>query len=139
MTLKKIALLSLSVALLSAPALAQSLAPEAQTQNGVTFMSGGIGEEGLDSIRAAEHDYNLRLLFAVQGSGFYLSDVKVQIIDAKGTTLVDTVSQGPYFLAKLKPGRYKVVATSNGTAMTRTIEVPASGRAAQSFYWPSGG
>jgi hypothetical protein len=109
-----------------------------QTQNGITFTSGGIGSEGRDALRQVQGSYNLKLMFAVQGSGDYLSDVKVKVMDGHGATLLDTISEGPYFLAQLKPGTYKIVADSAGRPQTRTVSVD-KGTAAASFYWPTGG
>ncbi len=109
-----------------------------QTQNGITFTSGGIGSEGRDALRQVQGSYNLRLMFAVQGSGDYLSDVKVKVMDQHGATLVDATADGPYFLAQLKPGTYKITADSAGKTQTRSVTID-KGVAAASFYWPTGG
>lgn len=111
-------------------------APAAQTQNGVSFISGGVGQDDADAMRAAAGRYNLHLLFAISGSGDYLSGVHVTIRDRQGQTLVDTAADGPFFLAELKPGRYRITADNAGAAKSVTVAVPASGAARQSFYWP---
>ena len=107
-----------------------------QTQNGVSFISGGVGQDDADAMRAAAASYNLHLLFAISGNGDYLSDIHVTIRDRQGQTLVDTTADGPFFLAKLKPGSYRVTADNAGAAKTVTVAVPPYGTARQSFYWP---
>src|SRR5271167_3795890 len=80
MSMNKFALLFLSLSLFGLQARAE-LAIEPRAENGVTFVSGGAGDEGVQAIHEIERDYNLRLLFAVQGSGNYLSRVDVKILD----------------------------------------------------------
>ena len=122
--------------LLSAAAQAQTTALEPQRQNGVTWVSGGVGQQELEQIRQMQDLYNLRLLFAMQGTGEFLAGIPVTIADAHGATLVSTNSEGPYLFAKLRPGRYKITAEHEGRVLTKNISVPASGAASQSFYWP---
>ena len=101
-------------------------------------MSGGIGGAERQALRAAAPNYNLHLLFAGQGTGEYLSDVKVTITDASGVVVLDAVSEGPYFLARLAPGRYRVTADlGNGNAQTRAVTVPERGALSTSFFWHS--
>lgn len=133
------ATLGLSAALLPAlsPANAQDSGLEPQRQGSVTWISGGIGQDELEALHAAQSGYNLRLLFALQGSGEYLANVAVRVVNGHGDTLLDANSRGPFLYAKLPAGTYKVTASSEGRAQTRSISVPATGAAAQSFYWPA--
>jgi hypothetical protein len=116
------------------PAGAQ-LAP--QTQGGVTFVSGGVAEDSEQAMNAMRSQYNLHLLFAQQGTGAYFADVPVQIIDAAGTTVLNAVSAGPFFFARLQPGRYRVVASHAGNAISRMADVPAVGGVDLNYYWTS--
>jgi hypothetical protein len=136
MFVKKFVLLFLSLSLFGLQAHAQ-LAIESHTENGVTFVSGGVGGEGVQAIRAIEQDYNLRLLFAMQGSGDYLSSVDVKILDQTGRTLVDAISNGPYFLARLGPGRYRIVAESGGKSIEKRVDISSGQVVSQSLYWPA--
>ena len=86
-------------------------------------------------MRAVQGDYNLHLLFAVRGTGEYLADIPVTIADAKGKVLVEAVSQGPFFYARLLAGRYRVTAGKGSSAITRTVSVPSRGAANEAFYW----
>ncbi len=108
---------------------------EPQMQNGIAYVSGGVGSQNQRELRAVESNYNLHLLFAVKGSGEYLADIPVTIADAKGRVLVEAKAEGPFFFARLPAGRYRVTAGTGSTAMTRTVSVGAHGSADQSFYW----
>jgi hypothetical protein len=57
-------------------------APAAQTQNGITFVTGGIGKPEAAAMKAAAGHYDLMITFADR-SGDYVADVDVKIQDAK--------------------------------------------------------
>jgi hypothetical protein len=107
-----------------------------QTQGEVTFVSGGVGGDERNAMQALRADYNLSLLFSVQGSGEYLSEVKVSITDKNGNTFLDTVSDGPMLLASLKPGHYTVTAEVDGQVAHKKATVVANKRTSLSFIWP---
>jgi hypothetical protein len=111
-------------------------APQPVTKDGITFVSGGIGDQDRAAMDKIAHDYNLRLMFAQQKTGEYLADIRVAITNAQGKTILATTAEGPFFYARVPPGRYKVTATNAGTSLTRSIAVSAKGAARQSFYWP---
>ncbi|NEX19209.1 carboxypeptidase regulatory-like domain-containing protein [Thiorhodococcus mannitoliphagus] len=102
---------------------------------GVPYISGGIGVSGREEMEGVKSKFNLRLLFAVKGSGAYLADVKVRIDDAAGPTLLTAVAQGPWFYADLAPGSYVLTVDNAGQTQSRDIQVPATGAVEQSFYW----
>ncbi|MTW20218.1 carboxypeptidase regulatory-like domain-containing protein [Allochromatium palmeri] len=117
------------------PTPAPTPAPRADVVSGVPYLSGGIGVSGREEMLEVKSKFNLRLLFAVAGSGSYLADVRVRIDDAVGPTLLEAVSQGPWFYASLVPGRYILHVDNAGQVQTREITVPATGAIEQSFYW----
>lgn len=79
-------------------------------------------------------EYNLHLLFAIK-SGAYLADVKVTIQNAKGHTVLDAVSDGPWFYAKLAPGKYTVKADVDGKVQARTVTVGKGKSATADMVW----
>ena len=121
--------------LYSFSAIADSSMIKQQSQGDVTFISGGIGGEERDVLQAVRADYNLALLFSMQGTGEYFSDVTVSISDAKHQTVLDTVSDGPMLFAKLKPGRYRVSADHEGQVINKNVTVDGKHRSALSFTW----
>jgi hypothetical protein len=107
-----------------------------QTQGEVTFVSGGVGSDERTAMQAVRDDYNLSLLFSLQGSGEYLSEVQVNITDSKGNTLLETVADGPMMLAKLKPGGYIVNAELDGQVAHKRATIVDNKRTSLSFIWP---
>ena len=124
----------LAVALALAAGAAMAL-PMPRTENNVTVLTGGVGEEEQAAMKAAARDYNLRMMFALR-AGNYLADVKVTILDARGQPVVDTVSDGPWLYAKLAPGTYTVIADNDGQRQTRKLRIAPSGDQHLAFYWP---
>ncbi len=61
--------------------------------------------------------YSLKLIFA-ERDGPYVAGIDVTIFDGNGKKVVDAFSAGPWFLADLAPGTYRVVAKRKGGAET---------------------
>lgn len=123
---------------------AASLVPVARADNNavvqsagnVTYVSGGVGLESLDQLSSIARDFNLKLVFALN-SGSYLSGVQVAIADSKGNTVVDAMSDGPWFMAKLPTGSYRVMATVAGKTEKRQVTVGPSQLKTVDFRWAS--
>jgi hypothetical protein len=73
----------------------------------VKTKSTGIGKDE----RGAANGYSVRFEFA-ELAGAYMGKVAVQVKDPSGNTVVDTVSDGPWLLADLAPGQYRITATA---------------------------
>jgi hypothetical protein len=108
--------------------------PQVQQQGDVSYTSGGVGLDESKALQAAQSQWPLSLRFTGPGSDF-LADVKVEVVDAHGGTVLDTTSRGPYMLVRLRPGRYTVHAAYKDNDQTRPVTVPAKGTARAAFYW----
>lgn len=109
--------------------------PIVREAGGLSYVSGGVGEESLQRLRERVSAFNLKLVFAM-ASGAYLSNVRVAVADAKGKTLLEAISDGPWFLAKLPVGNYRLVATYSGKAIERSVAVEATALRTVDFRWP---
>ncbi len=105
-----------------------------QTDGKVSFVSGGVGTESLDQLGALSSQFNLKLVFALK-SGEYLSGVQVVINDAKGQSMLDALSEGPWLLAKLPTGNYQIVATVAGKTEKRQVAVNGAKLKTVDFRW----
>lgn len=101
---------------------------------GVSFISGGVGEDSEAQIKAQQKNYNLKCLFTLN-EGNYLADVNVVVTDAKGNKVIEHVTEGPFFLAKLPAGHYTVSATYEGKTQTRRVSVGGGLQTVQ-LRWP---
>lgn len=125
---------------LSGPLLAgadDSSAPTLQpvTEGGITYVSGGIGLEEIQALNEGTGDYNLKLVFAEKGSGAYIADVKLSIMNMKGQKILEAVSDGPWFFVKLAPGRYKISAEAEGQSQVQQARVGGGRQTQLHFYW----
>lgn len=124
----------LSLTLLSPAWAADHLTP--QVQGEVSYVSGGIGEEERETLRGIAGDFNLKLTLASQQEGSYVGGVKVNVRKIQGPVLLEAVSEGPWFYAKLPPGRYQVSATYQEKSQQKTISIGPRGSSDLRFYWP---
>ena len=134
-TMKTILVLLFAAILFSFNAQAQDLSPQPQTMKGVTFVSGGIGDEERQEMLTIKKDYNLHLTFVDKGTGAYMAGVMVKVLDTKGTTILDSVSVGPFFYAKLIPGKYRVTASFNGQEQTQPTVISTKKAVSKSFHF----
>jgi hypothetical protein len=114
--------------------------PPVHAQGPVRYLSGGIGKDEARAVEAAAPAWPAVLEFVkhdAQAKGdAFLAEVSVQVLDAHQRTVLATVSEGPFVLARLDPGRYEVRATVEGQTLTRTLQVPAQGSSRAVFVWP---
>ena len=104
------------------------------TDQGIRYASGGVGQEEREEIRALSGEFNLELMFAIQGGGEYLADVQVNVLDAKGAVVLSATSKGPYFIAQLPKGSYTVEVSANNESQKKTVQI-SSDQVKLSFYW----
>jgi len=121
-----------AMALYSSSVLADTL-PAVQQSGDVTYITGGIGDEERDALKAVKQDYNLRILSAgVQGA--YVGDAHIIISDNKGQELLNT-NGGPIFYAKLPNGHYAVSEERHEETKKQSIVISASKPTDITFRW----
>lgn len=119
----------LTTACLSAtPAIAATLenannaVPAAQTGNGITYITGGIGDEERVAMENSKDQYNLHIT-NVNNEGAFTDNMNIAIYDIKATKLAE-FNAGPMIYAKLPAGKYVVAATNeNGEIRRKNIRV----------------
>jgi len=126
------AALALAVCLASTAAMAMPGQPK--EQNGVTYISGGVGLDEQNAMRALRADYNLRLTFATKQTGAYRSDVQLDIADARGGSVLSVANTGPMVFVKLPPGVYKISASAEGKTFKRTVRL-GNGTKEMTLHW----
>lgn len=91
----------------------------------VNYVSGGIGLGEAAEIKQLAKSYLLEVICVqkVDGADSYLADVKVQIVDAKGNTVLDVATDGPYLLANMPRGSYMVNADYNGVVKHSHVSI----------------
>ncbi|WP_434654059.1 carboxypeptidase regulatory-like domain-containing protein [Pseudomonas sp. R3-56] len=105
-------------------------------QNGITYLSGGIGEDEARAIGQAQ-GYNLHMTFAIGPENKYVPDVDVTVLNASGQTLLTLSDAGPLVYVQLPPGKYSVVATRNGEERRDTADLGSGAARKLVFHWNS--
>jgi len=107
-----------------------------QQQNGIAYLSGGIGIDESCAIQQT-HGYNLRLTFSVGTDNKYDSGAKVSIRTAQGKELLSLDDVGPVLLVQLPAGKYVVVAQLNGHEWRNNFDVKNNKTLALNAHWGS--
>ena len=100
----------------------------------VPYLSGGVGLDEREVLNQTGRDYNLKLSFALTSRN-YLGDVAVEIRDSAGRVALEAISEGPWFFAKLPPGRYTVVVKCNENTQQKAVQVSGMGQRVPNFFW----
>jgi hypothetical protein len=112
-----------------------------RTENGVTYVCGGVGKEEASYMKKEAGKHDLALTFAAK-DGEFLADVNVAIMDAKGNPVLETRCGGPMMLVDLpRRGTYRIHAETAGHGIDRTVSV-SKGRggkkvASAVLTWPT--
>lgn len=111
--------------------------PPIQIQGEVSFLSGGVGEDEATAFRQAAPAYPLELQFAQQARprDEFLADVKVAIRNRSGSLILDTSTDGPFLLAKLPAGNYRIEAEYRGETKTQAVEIRPGKHQRAVFVW----
>ena len=111
--------------------------PAEHHQGSVAFLSGGIGKDEAKAFEGAEKGFPLALEFVdrVGKRDEFLAGTKVEVQDPHGKTVLSTIADGPFLLARLPSGRYAVAATYDSKTMTRHVVVDGKAGRAIVFEW----
>jgi hypothetical protein len=122
-------------------AMGTTVLPPEKTEAGIVYRTGGVGKDEIAAFKKIESQYPLVMEFlgkpAEDGMhAEYLAGIKVTIAKEQGTKpMLSTTATGPFLMAKLAPGKYKVTAEYGGKAHTRTVEVHAKRTERIVFEW----
>ena len=134
-TLLKI-ILSAYLVLLSSWSLAQI--PETQYSQGISYITGGVGEGETLAILAEAKQWPLLLEMSQieNGRGVWIFGATIKIMSsAKKQMVFEAQADGPYMLVNLVPGDYGVEATYEGVMQKRALSIKADSSQKISLFW----
>ena len=102
-------------------ATAASVLPKLQNSNGIDYMNGGSGTEGVDYMKARGNEFPLQITFSGRGGEYGVAE-KLVVLSA-GRELISVPDAGPLMMFKLPPGNYTVEATFKGVMEKRSVSV----------------
>lgn len=88
----------------------------------VPYITGGIGGEERERFELLRDEYNLQVKTAYS-TGHYLADVEIVISNQSGLELLDAITEGPFFYARLPAGKYTATASFEGAFLTQTFSI----------------
>jgi hypothetical protein len=111
--------------------------PETQHSDGVSYITGGVGEGETASILAEAKQWPLILEMSQieNGRGVWIFGANIKIVDAKNQTIFDAQADGPYMLINLAPGDYQIQATYQDVEQKRLVSIKANSSQKISLFW----
>ena len=133
-TLLKI-ILSAHLVLISSLSLAQI--PETQYSQGISYITGGVGEGETVAILAEAKQWPLLLEMSQieNGRGVWIFGATIKILNLSKQTIFNAQADGPYMLVNLVPGDYAIEATYEGVMQKKTLSVKADSSQKISLFW----
>ncbi|QXI27761.1 carboxypeptidase regulatory-like domain-containing protein [Pseudomonas vanderleydeniana] len=111
---------------------AVQLAP--QQQNGVEYLTGGIGEDELRAL-AQTRGYNLHVVSSTGAQDKYLADVNITINKSGGESVLSLIQVGPLVYVKLPMGHYQVIGSHDGRESRQNVVIDGKGIQTVNVHW----
>lgn len=111
--------------------------PDTQRSLGVSYITGGVGEEESTAILAEAKQWPLLLELSQleNGRGVWIFGGQIKIANAKGAVIFDAKAEGPYMLVNLDSGDYVIQASYEGVEQKRAISIKAGQSQKISIFW----
>jgi len=92
-------------------------------QYGVSYVSGGDSEAGMDAMLAIADRFNVRLTMVDAARGDPLPDAAILVASQDGRSILHASATGPMFYLRLPTGVYRLAIGYQGWVRTRDIAV----------------
>ena len=111
--------------------------PQTQYSQGISYITGGVGEEESTAIltEAKQWPVLLELSQLENGRGVWIFGSQIKILNAQNAVVFDAKAEGPYMLINLTAGDYAIQASYQGVEQKRTISVKAGQPQKFSIFW----
>jgi hypothetical protein len=111
--------------------------PQTQYSQGVSYITGGVGEEESTAILAEAKQWPLLLELSQleNGRGVWIFGSQIKILDSKNAVVFDAKADGPYMLINLTAGDYVIQASYQGVEQKRSISMKVGQSQKISIFW----
>lgn len=111
--------------------------PDTQYSRGISYVSGGVGEEESQAILAEAKQWPLLLELSQleNGRGVWIFGAKIKILNSQNQVIFDAQADGPYILINLAVGQYQIEASYLGVTQKRSVNVQASAPQKLAIFW----
>lgn len=127
----------LSIQLLMMSSWALSQIPETKHSQGISYITGGVGEGETVAILSEAKQWPLLLeMSQIENSrGVWIFGATIKIMDSKKLTIFDAQADGPYMLINLMPGDYVIEAVYQGVTQKRALSIKSDSSQKISLFW----
>lgn len=94
-----------------------------KSPTGIAYLSGGIGEEEVLTMRAQAKKFTLNLLFSEGTSGRSVTNVNVNIYNEQDERVFRIVGSKPMLHVNLPAGTYLILANNNGQKLRHKVSL----------------
>ena len=111
--------------------------PDTQRSLGVSYITGGVGEEESTAILAEAKQWPLLLELSQleNGRGVWIFGAMINILNDKSQTIFNAQADGPYMLVNLEAGAYTIQASFNGVQQTRSVAIKTNSPQKINLFW----
>jgi hypothetical protein len=111
--------------------------PETQHSQGISYITGGVGQEETLAILAEAKQWPLTLELSQidNGRGVWIFGAVIKITNSKKQTIFDAQADGPYMLINLESGDYVLEAGYQGVVQKRSLSIKTDSPQKISIFW----
>lgn len=123
--------------LLISGSLASAQIPPTQHSEGISYISGGVGEEETVAILSEAKHWPLLLELSQieNGRGVWIFGANIKVINQNQKTIFNAQADGPYMLINLGAGDYLLQASYQGVEQKRALSIKANSSQKISLFW----
>lgn len=127
----------LSAVCIVASSVALAQIPDTQYSQGISYISGGVGEEESQAILAEAKQWPLLLELSQleNGRGVWIFGAKIKILNSQNQVIFDAQADGPYILINLNAGQYQIEASYQGATQKRSANIQTSAPQKLAIFW----
>ncbi|QXH33463.1 carboxypeptidase-like regulatory domain-containing protein [Pseudomonas muyukensis] len=119
---------------LNAPIDPQGVHLQAQEQNGIRYLQGGIGQDEANALRQTR-GYDLHITLSTGADGKFQSGAALAIESAQGQQVLALQDVGPLIFVQLPPGHYRVTGSAEGQTVQQQVTVDGKTPARVDLHW----
>lgn len=129
--------LILSAACLTFSSMVFAQIPDTQYSQGISYISGGVGEEESQAILTESKQWPLLLELSQleNGRGVWIFGAKIKILNTMNQVIFDAQADGPYILINLTAGQYQIEASYQESIQKKSVLIQGSGLQKLAIFW----
>lgn len=111
--------------------------PDTQYSQGISYISGGVGEEESQAILAESKQWPLLLELSQleNGRGVWIFGAKIKVLNTQNQVIFNAQADGPYILINLTAGQYQIEASYQGSIQKKSVLIQGSGPQKMAIFW----